>query len=74
MEPDIIRVEKQLDFDELKEPKAWQGLPERYSASSQGFTARFTGYVELNCGGAKKAKHTFSRWLSCASRDVLKVQ
>jgi dynein heavy chain len=55
VEPDIIRVEKQLDFDETMEP--WQGLPPRYKSS---FSARYTFYVNVTCGDAKKANYSFS--------------
>jgi dynein heavy chain len=46
-------MEKQLDFPESKEP--WQGLPTRYK---DGFSARFTTYVNLAPDG-RKATYTF---------------
>jgi hypothetical protein len=54
VDPDILRVEKQLDFEECKEP--WQGLPKRYEGA---FAARYTTYINLTCGDGKKAKYTF---------------
>jgi hypothetical protein len=53
--PDIIRVEKQLDFASTSDP--WENLPARYGSSS--WSARFACYLRLKCGGAKKAKYTF---------------
>jgi len=54
VQPDVVRVEKQLDFDETAEP--WQGLPKRYAL---GFSARYTTYVNVTCGDQKKAKYMF---------------
>jgi WD40 repeat protein len=53
IQPDIIRIEKQLDFGD-SEP--WEGLPARYKGA---FAARFTTNINLACGGQKKAKYTF---------------
>eukprot|EP00931_Biecheleriopsis_adriatica_P052316 TRINITY_DN3041_c0_g1_i3.p1 TRINITY_DN3041_c0_g1~~TRINITY_DN3041_c0_g1_i3.p1 ORF type:complete len:5045 (+),score=1273.98 TRINITY_DN3041_c0_g1_i3:2025-15137(+) len=52
--PDIVRSEKELDFEEVVMP--WQGLPERYQGK---FTARYTTYINVTCGEAKKAKYNF---------------
>ena len=53
---DVIRVEKQLDFEETTDP--WENLPLRYNATSP-WSARFTCYLKLHCGGAPKAIYTF---------------
>ncbi|KAF4658988.1 hypothetical protein FOL47_007767, partial [Perkinsus chesapeaki] len=53
--PDVVRVEKQLDFEATSE--AWENLPARFSKS---FAARFTTYLSLKCGGRKKAKYSFA--------------
>jgi len=55
IEPDVVRTEKQLDFDEVT--NAWQGLPSRYAGS---FAARFSAYINLTCGDARKASYTFT--------------
>ncbi|CAE7940319.1 DNAH7 [Symbiodinium necroappetens] len=54
IDPDIVRTEKQLDFEEVE--GEWQGLPKRYAGP---FTARFTTYINVTCGDAKKAKYQF---------------
>jgi len=54
VEADIVRAEKQLDFDETTEP--WRGLPRRYA---DNFTVRFTGYVNITCNGERKASYMF---------------
>jgi WD40 repeat protein len=58
IEADIIRTEKQLDFDLQQE--AWKGLPDRYGGA---FVARYTGYIRVQGRttdkGPKKAKYTF---------------
>lgn len=50
--PDVVRVEKQLDFEPTT-GAAWENLPDRFSES---FAAKFTTYLNLKCGGKKKAK------------------
>eukprot|EP00442_Polarella_glacialis_P024664 CAMPEP_0115137118 /NCGR_PEP_ID=MMETSP0227-20121206/56805_1 /TAXON_ID=89957 /ORGANISM="Polarella glacialis, Strain CCMP 1383" /LENGTH=5027 /DNA_ID=CAMNT_0002544335 /DNA_START=143 /DNA_END=15226 /DNA_ORIENTATION=+ len=55
VDPDIVRIEKQLDFDDMTEP--WQGLPARYSGA---FAARYTTYINVTCGDAKKAIYNFT--------------
>lgn len=52
--PDVIRVEQQLDYDEARLPS--QGLPDRYT---KGFSARFTGYLNLCSMEGMNAKYTF---------------
>jgi hypothetical protein len=66
VDPDILRIEKQLDFDEISGP--WQGLPKRYSG---GFTARFNSYIHVTCGEARKAKYKFN--LESGKKGILYV-
>ncbi|KAF4695939.1 hypothetical protein FOZ63_001470, partial [Perkinsus olseni] len=54
--PDVVRVEKQLDFEPTT-GVAWENLPERFS---KPFAARFTTYLNLKCGGKKRAKYALS--------------
>eukprot|EP00392_Amoebophrya_sp_AT5.2_P008932 g8960.t1 len=53
--PDIMRVEKRLDFDMDTDP--WTRLPDRYG--SPGYCARYTGYLSVACGGKKRAMYKF---------------
>ena len=58
---DLIRVEKQLDFageDGKPVMEPWENLPRRYGGGKL-WSARFTGYLNIKCGDAKKAMYTF---------------
>ena len=37
----------------------WENLPLRYNAAASSWSARFTCYLKLHCGGAPQAKYTF---------------
>eukprot|EP00435_Cladocopium_sp_Y103_P009588 s1556_g2.t1 len=66
VDPDIVRTEKQLDFEETEQP--WQGLPARYGGA---FAARFTTYVNVTCGDQKKAKYQFM--MESGARGILYI-
>ena len=53
---DVIRVEKQLDFEQTDQP--WENLPMRYNGKN-AWSARFLCYIKVHCGDAPKAKYTF---------------
>jgi len=55
-DPDITRIDKQLDFDISLE--AWPRLPEKLYGKG-GWCARYTGYLTVTCGDKKKAMYKF---------------